>query len=98
MKYILIILLTILATIAVVAVLIRRDLPSHMRKQQEVKQKRKELVLELLKEKKKITNDDVQKLFKVSDTTATRYMDELEQDGKIKQVGKEGRYVYYVSS
>ncbi len=59
------------------------------------KQQRKSKILELLENKGKITNDDVQKLLGASDATATRYLDELEKEGKIKQVGKTGGYVYY---
>lgn len=55
----------------------------------------KKKILELLKEKSKITNDEVQKLVGVSDATATRYLDELERERKIRQIGKEGRFVYY---
>ena len=29
----------------------------------------------------------------VSDSTATRYLDQLEKEGKIEQVGKTGKYV-----
>ncbi len=43
----------------------------------------------------KITNNDVEKLLGVSDATATRYLDELEKQGKVRQVGKTGRSVYY---
>lgn len=43
----------------------------------------------------KITNDEVQSLLKVSDATATRYLDELEKEGLIKQVGETGKYTYY---
>ena len=43
----------------------------------------------------RITNDEVEKLLGVSDATATRYLEELEQEGVILQVGKEGRGVYY---
>ena len=46
-------------------------------------------------EKGRLTNDDVQKLLLVSDSTATRYLDELEKDGQIKQVGLAGHYVRY---
>jgi len=46
---------------------------------------------------KKITNDEVEKLLGVSDATATRYLEALEQEGVIVQVGKEGRHVYYES-
>jgi Fic family protein len=43
----------------------------------------------------RITNDDVQRLVNVSDATATRYLEELEQEKLITQVGREGKYVYY---
>ncbi len=42
-----------------------------------------------------MTNDDIQKLIGVSDATVTRYMDELEKEGKVRQVGATGKYVYY---
>jgi len=37
----------------------------------------------------------VENLLLVSDATATRYLDELEKEGKIKQVGKTGKGVFY---
>ncbi len=43
----------------------------------------------------KITNDDVEELLGVSNTTAERYLDELEKEEKIKQNGKTGRSVFY---
>ncbi len=43
----------------------------------------------------KITNNDVEKLLNVSDATATNYLQELENEGKIKQVGETGRSVFY---
>ncbi len=58
----------------------------------------KQKILNLLEEKIKIANDDIQKLLSVSDATATRYLDELEKDGQIKQVGQVGHYVYYEKS
>lgn len=50
---------------------------------------------EQLKSAQKISNSEVQSLLKVSDATATRYLDELEKEGLIKQVGKTGQDVYY---
>lgn len=44
----------------------------------------------------KITNNDIEKLLGVSDATATRYLDELEKEGKILQIGATGRAVHYV--
>jgi|SRR3989344_1179276 len=43
----------------------------------------------------RVTNDDIQKLLGVSDATATRYLETLEKEGLIRQVGGEGRGVYY---
>lgn len=45
--------------------------------------------------KEKVTNDEVEKFLGVSDSTATRYMDELESEGFAEQIGSEGRHVYY---
>jgi ribosomal protein S25 len=59
------------------------------------KQKKLAKILELLDAKRKITNDEVEKLLHVSDATATRYLSELEKQGKIKQVGKTGKAVEY---
>lgn len=42
-----------------------------------------------------ITNRDVERLLGVSDVTATRYLEELEREGKLAQVGKAGRFVSY---
>lgn len=42
-----------------------------------------------------ITNDYIQKELGCSDATATRYLDELEKEGVIKQVGDTGQGVYY---
>lgn len=59
------------------------------------KQENKEKILNLLNAQNKVTNDDVEKLLDVSNTTAERYLDQLEKQGKIKQIGKTGRHVYY---
>ena len=61
----------------------------------EVNGERNKKIMELLEGKDAITNDDIQKLFGVSDATATRYLDALEKEGKLKQVGKTGKHVYY---
>lgn len=57
---------------------------------------RLEKAIDYLKTKNKITNDDYQALTKVSHSTATRDLDELEKLGLIKQVGKKGRGVHYI--
>ena len=58
----------------------------------------KERILKELQDKGKITNNDVEKLLGVSDATATNYLQELEDENKIKQIGKTGSGVYYVSN
>ena len=52
-------------------------------------------ILDFMAGKEKVTNNDVEKFLKVSDSTATRYLDELEKQGKIRQVGKSGHYTHY---
>ena len=60
------------------------------------KEKRLSLILVQIKEKGRISNQEVEKLLGVSDATATRYLEELEKRGEIEQAGKTGRGVYYV--
>lgn len=60
-----------------------------------MKRERKSKILEEISRSGKITNDEAQQLSGVSDATAERYLDELEAEGKIRQVGKTGIKVYY---
>ena len=64
-------------------------------KVQEKKQKKLDKIIELLNTKDKVSNADVEKLFRVSDATATRYLSALQKQGKIRKVGKTGRSVFY---
>ena len=59
------------------------------------KRKKLDRVMSLFLKQSKITNDEVEKLLHVSDATATRYLSQLEQERKIKQVGKTGKAVSY---
>jgi predicted HTH transcriptional regulator len=52
-------------------------------------------IFSFLRENEKITNKDVENLCNVSDATATRYLDELEKEEKIKQIGTTGPSTYY---
>lgn len=63
----------------------------------QVKRKRenKEKILKFLRENEKITNNDVEKMAGVSDSTAERYLNELEKEGKIRQIGATGQGVFY---
>jgi Fic family protein len=46
-------------------------------------------------EQSKVTCADIEQLLGVSDSTASKYLNALEDEGKIKQVGTSGRGVYY---
>lgn len=67
-------------------------------KRQEKKRGKINEILNLFSEKSEITNDEVEKLFHVSDATVTRYLETLEKEGKIKQVGKTGKGVNYIKN
>ena len=51
--------------------------------------------MNMFEKKQKITNDEIEKLLHVSDSTATRYLNTLEKENKIKQNGKTGKSVFY---
>jgi len=51
------------------------------------KQKRFEKIMTLAQKKGSINNDDTQKLLRVSDTTASRYLGALARQGKLNRVG-----------
>jgi len=59
------------------------------------KEARKQKLLAFLKEKKELSNSEIRKALGVSSRTAVRYLDELEREGKIEQVGKIGHAVTY---
>lgn len=67
-----------------------RGLNAYNRRRQEKEEKAKDEILKMMKSRENITNDDVQGLLNVSDATATNYLDELEDEGKIEQIGREG--------
>ena len=64
-------------------------------KKQKKKEEAKNKILDLLKTKESIKNNDVEQLLSVSDATATRYLDELEAENKIEAKG-EGKWTYYI--
>ena len=66
-------------------------------KRQKEKLESKIKILELFNKKNRITNDDVEKLLKVSDATATNYLDELEKEDKVIQHGGSKRDTFYTS-
>lgn len=52
-------------------------------------------IVDLFGSRDAIANIEVRKLLGVSEETAFRYLDELEKDGKIEQIGALGRNVEY---
>jgi len=58
-------------------------------------EKLRELAKIIAETDQKITNDFVQDRLNISDATATRYLDELEKEGLIKQIGDTGKHTYY---
>ncbi|MEK9159082.1 MAG: helix-turn-helix domain-containing protein [Patescibacteria group bacterium] len=64
-------------------------------RQAEEKKRNKEALLGILETQTPLTNNHVEQLLGVSDATATRYLEELEKEGKVRQVGTTGQAVYY---
>lgn len=61
----------------------------------ERKEENKQEILTLLETQHPLTNNQVEQKLGISDATVTRYFEELEKEGKVRQVGKTGRSVYY---
>jgi predicted HTH transcriptional regulator len=59
------------------------------------KRKKIDRILDLFAKRTNITNDEVEKFLHVSDATATRYLEILEKENKIRQTGKTGKGVVY---
>jgi len=72
-----------------------KGLAKYQQKLQEKKEKAKEEIVKIIKEKGSASNKDITEALKISEATATRYLDELEKEGKIRQVGKTGKYTFY---
>jgi predicted HTH transcriptional regulator len=65
-----------------------------LEKIRERKSKRLEKILQLAKEKGEITNDDIEKLLHVSDRAASRYLNELVRQGRLKRIGSPSHAKY----
>ena len=59
------------------------------------KETNKNKILELLRNSSELSNADVSKPLSISSRTVVRYMDELEKEGMVKQVGEVGQNVTY---
>jgi Fic family protein len=77
---------------------IRQTKTFRKRKEHNSKDERMEALREEIEKKFVLNNNDVQKLFKVSDATATRYLEQLETEGLVKQIGLSGRGVHYIKT
>lgn len=75
--------------------IIRRLLDKAKSKIQERKRKKLDKIMSLFAILPQVTNKDVQKSLRVIKRTATRYLDQLEKEGRITQVGKTGKSVIY---
>lgn len=64
--------------------------------QTERKEREKVAIVDLVESgSSPLTNERVRQELGLSESTVTRYLDELEREGKIRQVGKTGAHVYY---
>jgi predicted HTH transcriptional regulator len=71
-----------------------KDVP--VSKQTEEKEHNKEAILGLMESgNQPLTNEHIRQMLDISEATATRYLDEMEKEGKVKQVGKTGAHVFY---
>ncbi len=59
------------------------------------KEARKQKTLALIQERGELSNSEIREALGVSSRTTVRYLDELEAEEKIQQVGKIGRAVTY---
>jgi predicted component of type VI protein secretion system len=65
-----------------------------LEKIRERKTKKLEKILQLAKEKGEITNDDVEKLLHISDRAASRYLNELVKQGRLKRIASPSHAKY----
>ncbi|MBI2674659.1 MAG: winged helix-turn-helix transcriptional regulator [Candidatus Yanofskybacteria bacterium] len=59
------------------------------------KEENKEKIPALLREKDELSNSDIREALGVSPKTVVNYLDELEREGKVEQVGDIGQGVRY---
>lgn len=86
------------AIVAVSAEAARELLKKARAKRQLLKQQKLEKIMTVFEKKKKITNDDVEKLLHCSDATALRYLNQLVKQGKIQRLGRTGAGVEYIKA
>lgn len=89
------VILMLIVGIAIGWLLFRRSPNSPFTKRVVEKQQHLDKLRDFVENNPEVTNDAVRELLGVSDETAWRYLDELEQSGMIIQTGKTGRSVTY---
>ncbi|OGZ65215.1 MAG: hypothetical protein A2998_01170 [Candidatus Staskawiczbacteria bacterium RIFCSPLOWO2_01_FULL_37_25b] len=72
-----------------------QGLAEYNQKLQEKKEQAQQKIFDLIKSKGKISNKEAAKALGVSSATIRRYLDDLEAENKVKQVGKVGQQVFY---
>jgi len=72
-----------------------KGLAEYNQKLVENKNLAKDKILGILKDKARTSNQEIIKELDISHTSAMRYLDDLEKEERIKQIGKTGRNVYY---
>jgi predicted HTH transcriptional regulator len=90
-----ILVLIIIILIIVVAYLSVALKQAHVEDVEIKRQINSERIMSLFASDKELTNTEIRKALGVSSRTAVRYMDELEREGKVVQVGKIGNHVTY---
>ena len=72
-----------------------KHLTEFAEKQAGEKKENKKRILEFIASREKASNDEIQNFLGVSDASAERYLNELEQEDRISQVGSTGSGVVY---
>lgn len=75
--------------------LISKDEPGLVEKQIKEKEENKKKILEFFQDKKEAGNDEIREYLGIPRRSVARYLDELEKDGQIEQIGGIGRGVIY---
>lgn len=71
------------------------NLEGYNQKRKESKSDLKERIMKLFDSSDSVVNDDIEKEMGIADSTVTKYLNELEAEGKIEQIGESGRFVEY---
>ena len=90
-----ILIIGIFVGVIIALVLSEDDEPVLIKKQSFEKKDNLKKITKFVKDKGKVSNDDVERICKVSNTSAWRYLEELENMGELRQVGESGQSVYY---